>query len=463
MMASSSNWRAHPMESRSQPGRQQTFRMRFFAWRPALPVYLRSSSPQDLAWVGTPQRVVAVFVGDDGVSAQLQGNVLYRSSHVAVVEEDPAGGSAKLEWSGQGHAFLCVREPLSLLPEDEFPSVLLTDAPHPFTLRLQGRRGTLKNAFFLQSASAHLELAGRDSETIPLHEAGGDGRFTGELEARSASTFRARAYLESPYGEIETFLGDLTAFVAPVAIPQQVSAGVFDPLPRSWFAEKFPVRSLLPVGAVNVQFYSAGSPDRLATSLRVSPGKNAQFKMVLGGAPDLIHVVEYSATWSDGETEVSRHGALRVVVHQMSPSELIRDKWRWAASLLLVICTLVSAVWKFWPRPLQADLIVRQNGAQVLRLHLPSQLRTRTLHVAEGDAGEGSGSSRAVIAGPQSRELLSLQSTRRRGRWTIIAHPREAHAPAHQGRKWTEIDLRALHVPVFSTEDGTIQINVIYS
>ena len=438
--------------------------LRVAARAAALPVYLRDSSPQELAWAGTPQRVLAVFTGENGASVQLPGKVLYRAAHVAVAEEDPAHGSVKLDWSGHGREFLCVREPLTLSPEGDFPSVLLTNAAHPFTLSLQSPHGPLRNVFFLKSANAYLRLAGPDSTTIPLLPQQEDAsRFTGMLEAQTAGTFRAHATLESPYGEVETYLGDLRAFVVPVLIPQQVSAGVFDPLPRTWFPKEFAIQSLLPVGAVNIQFSPDELPDTLPASIRMTPGKNSEFKMVLGGAPGLMHVVQYSATWNDGETVVSRHGAMRVFAQQMSPGELIRNKWRWVVALLLSTFLLVFAVWKFWPRPLQADLIVRQNGAQVLRLRLPSQLRTRMLHVSESEAGKSSGSSKAVIAGPQSRDLLSLQSTRRRGRWTIVAHPRAAHPPVQQGRKGTEIDLRAIHVPVFCTEDGTIQINVLYS
>ncbi len=439
--------------------------LRVAARTAALPVYVRSSSTQNLTWTGTPERVVVVFTGEHAASVQLPGHVLYRSTNVAVAEEDSAADSAKLAWSGHGLAFLCVQEPLRLSPEGEFPSALLTDVPHPVTLNLESPHGSVKNAFFLRSASAHLELAGRDSEAVPLTQQADASRFTGELEVRSAGSFRAWAYLDSPYGEVETFLGDLDSVVTPVAIPRQVSAGVFDPLPRIWFQKQLAIRSLLPVGTVNLQFspQANGPSDRVPASLRVAPGQNSQFKMMLGGDPNLMHVVDYSATWSDGQTEVTRHGALRIFAHQMSVAELVRNKWPWTAALLLLICGFISAVWNFWPRPLQADLIVRQNGTQVLRLRLPSQLRTRMLHVSEGQIGNSAGESRAIIAGPQSRELLSLQSTRRRGRWTIVARPRAAHAPAPQAHKSAEIDLRAIHVPVFVTEDGTIQINVLYS
>jgi hypothetical protein len=325
----------------------------------------------------------------------------------------------------------------------------------------------VKSAFFLQSASAHLELAGRESEIVPLSQQSDPSRFAGELQARSAGTFRARAHLDSPYGEVETYLGDLTAVVMPVAIPQQVSAGVFDPLPRDWFQKKIEVQSLLPVGSVNVEFEplrsAAGPADRMPNNLQILAAQNSKLKMMLEGDPGQVHVIDYTAKWNDGKTEVTRRGALRVVTRQMTVGELIRNKWPWATAVLLLLCGAGGAVWSFWPRPLQADLIVRQNGTQVLRLRLPEQLRTRMLHVSEGQIGNTAEPSRAVIAGPQSRELLSLQSTRRRGRWTIVARPREAHAPAPQVRKSTEIDLRSIHVPVFATEDGTIQINVLYS
>jgi hypothetical protein len=334
-------------------------------------------------------------------------------------------------------------------------------------LSLTSSHGPVKSAFFLQSASAHLALAGRDSETVPLSQQADPSRFGGELQARGAGTFQARAYLDSPYGEVETYLGDLTAVVMPVAIPQQVAAGVFDPLPRDWFQKKLTIRSLLPVGAVNLEFApqtSADGPaDRVPSNLRVAPGESSKFNMRLEGDPGQVHVIDYIATWNDGKSEVERRGTLRVVTRQMTPGELIRDKWPWAAAILLFFCAVGTAIWSFWPRPLQADLIVRQNGTQVLRLRLPAQMRTRMLHVSEGQIGNSAGSSRAVIAGPQSRELLSLQSTRRHGRWTIVARPREAHAPAPQVHRSAEIDLRAIHVPVFATEDGTIQINVLYS
>jgi hypothetical protein len=441
--------------------------LRVAARTAALPVYVRSSSAQDLTWTGTADRVVVVFTGEHADSLQLQGHTLYRSAHVAVAEEDAASGNTRLSWSGHGLAFLCVQEPLRLSADGEFPSALLTDAPRPITLSLTSSHGPVKSAFFLQSANAHLELDGRDRQAVPLTQQADPSKFTGELQARSAGDFRARAYLDSPYGEVETYLCDLTAVVMPVAIPQQVSAGVFDPLPRDWFQKKLTIQSLLPVGAVNLQFapqVSADGPgDRMPGNLQVSPGQRSNFNMMLQGDPGQVRVIDYTATWNDGKTEVSRHGALRVVTRQMTAGELIRNKWPWATAILLFLCVVGSAVWSFWPRPLQADLIVRQNGTQVLRLRLPAQLRTRMLHVSEGQIGNSAGSSRAVIAGPQSRELLSLQSTRRRGRWTIVARPREAHAPAPQVHKSAEIDLRSIHVPVFATEDGTIQINVLYS
>ncbi len=433
----------------------------------ALPVYIRSSSAQNLTWTGRPDRVVVVFTGEHAGTLQLQGHMLYRSPHVAVAEEDAGAGNTKLSWSGNGHAFLCVQEPLRLSADGEFPSALLTDASRPIMLSLNSSRGSVKSAFFLQSAKAHLELAGRDSEVVPLNQQTDLSQFAGELQARSAGAFRARAYLDSPYGEVETYLGDLTAVVMPVAIPQQVSAGVFDPLPRDWFQKKLLIQPLLPVGAVNLQFTpqeAADSPaDRMPESLHVSAGRTSKLNMILQGDPGQVHVIDYAATWNDGKTEVTRRGSLRVVTRQMTVGGLIQNKWPWAAAMLLVLCVAGSAVWSFWPRPLQADLIVRQNGTQVLRLRLPAQLRTRMLHVSEGQIGNSAGTSRAVIAGPQSRELLSLQSTRRRGRWTIVARPRAAHAPAPQVHKSAEIDLRSIHVPVFATEDGTIQINVLYS
>jgi len=441
--------------------------LRVAARTAALPVYIRTSSAQNLTWTGSPDRVVAVFTGEHADSLQMPGHMLFRSPHVVVAEEDAAAGSTKVSWSGHGLAFLCVQEPLRLSPDGEFPSALLTDAPRPITLSLTSSLGPVKSAFFLQSASAHLELAGRDSQIVPLNQQADPSRFAGELQARSAGAFRARAYLDSPYGEVETYLGDITAVIMPVAIPQQISAGVFDPLPRDWFRKKLTIQSLLPVGAVHLHFTqpkSADGPaDRMPDNLQVSAEQTSKFNIMLEGDPGQVHVIDYTATWNDGKTEITRRGALRVVPQQMTVGQLLLNKWPWAAAVLLFLCGVGTAVWSFWPRPLQADLIVRQNGTQVLRLRLPAQLRTRMLHVSEGQTGNSAESSRAVIAGPQSRELLSLQSTRRRGRWTIIARPRAAHAPAPQVQKSTEIDLRSIHVPVFATEDGTIQINVLYS
>ncbi len=390
--------------------------LRIAARAAALPVYVRSASAGDLTWAGTPQRVVVVFTGEHAASLRAPGNVLYRSAHVAVTEENPSAGRAKADWSGKGLAFLCVQEPLSLSPEGDFPVALLTDAPHPLTLTLESRHGPIQNAFFLQSASAHVELAGGERQTVPLSRVDGASRFTGELEAQGAGNFRASAYLESPYGEVNTYLGNLTAYVAPVAIPEQVSAGVFDPLPRRWFGDKLQIRSLLPIGTVRVQFSPGASPIEMPSSLRLLPGHNPTVQMILGGNTGSIHVVKYSATWSDGETTVTRHGAMRFFVHQMTFAELIRNKLPWAAAALMLLIALAGAVWMFWPRPLQADLIVRRNGTQVLRLRLPSQMRTRTLQVSEGEVGNNSEPSRAVIAGSQSRELLLLESIRRGGR-----------------------------------------------
>lgn len=437
--------------------------LRVAARAAALPVYRRSSSPGQLNWAGTPRRVVIAFTGQNASSVRFDGNVLYRSSHVAVAEQDPARGAANLEWTGSGHAFLCVKEPLTLELQTDFPTALLTDAPHPVTVKLESPHGPLKNAFFLDNANAELELAGSEIETAPLHREPRAEVFTGEFEAQRAGSFQARALLESPYGRVETFLGDVIASVTPIAVPQQVSAGVFDPLPRSWFARKVNIRSLLPVGTVHLELSSSGLRDNLPANLNIISGNGTKLKVILGGAPGVTHVVRYLATWSDGESVVSRRGALRIWTHQMTLGELITDKWQWIVAALLIGAVFGVAAWEFWPRPIQADLVVRQNGNQVLRLQLPSQLKTRTLHLSESEAGTRTGSDRAAIAGPHSRELLSLQSARRRGKWTIIAYPRAARVPSQHGRAWSEIDLGVMHVPVFHTDDGTIQINVLYS
>lgn len=431
----------------------------------ALPVYQRTAQPAQMQWSGSPNRVVAVFTGDKADSVQIAGSVAYRSSHVLVetIDVSQAHGSIDIDWSGSGTAFLCVQQPLTLAPQAEFPAALLTDAPQPVTLTLQGPQDAMKDAFFLQTATAHLELAGPDHEIVPLQSQPGTAVFTGSLEAQTSGFFRARAYLESPYGQVETFLGNLTASVTPVAISQQVSAGVFDPLPRRWFADKVAIQPLLPIGAVHLRFSRSGPVEGLPEDLIVAPGQKQEITIVPFGAPGTVNVEDYSATWNDGAREITRHGAVHVLTSQMTPMQLVSAKWQWMLAAVLLLVGFVSALWSFWPRPLQADLIVRQNGAQVLRLQLPEQLRTRTLHVAESENGEASGSDRAVIAGSQSRELLSLQSARRRGRWTIVAHPRAARVQAQQCRKWSEIDLRAIHVPVFYTDDGTIQINVLYS
>ena len=89
--------------------------LRVAARTAALPVYIRSSSVQNLTWTGRPDRVVVVFTGEHADSLQLPGHMLYRSSHVAVAEEDAGAGKADLSWSGRGLAFLCVQEPLRLV------------------------------------------------------------------------------------------------------------------------------------------------------------------------------------------------------------------------------------------------------------------------------------------------------------------------------------------------------------
>jgi von Willebrand factor type A domain len=431
----------------------------------ALPVYQRMIQPGKAQWAGSPNRIVVVFTGAQAESVQISGNAAYRSPHVLVEEVNPAQahGSVNVAWRGNGTAFLCMQQPLTLAPQVEFPAALLTDAPQPISLDLQGPQDALKDAFFLQSATAHLELTGPDREIVSLQPQAGTGVFAGSLEAQTAGVFRARAYLDSPYGQVETFLGEMTVSVTPVAMAQQVSAGVFDPLPRRWFPKKVMIQPLLPVGAVHLRFSRLGPLDGLPENLIVAPGQKQEINLVLLGAPGTMNVEDYSATWSDGKTQITRHGAVHVLTSQMTPAQLIRDKWPWMAAAITLLLAFIGSLWSFWPRPLQADLIVRQNGTQVLRLQLPDQLRTRTLHVSESENGECSGSDRAVIAGSQSRELLSLQSARRRGRWTIVAHPRAARVQAQQCRKWSEIDLRAIHVPVFYTDDGTIQINVLYS
>lgn len=430
-----------------------------------LPVYQRIAQPGQMQWSGSPNRVVMVFTGDNAESVQVAGNVAYRSLHVLVetVNVPQAHGSINLAWSGNGTAFLCVQQPLTLAAQGEFPAGLLTDAAQPIALTLQGPQDALKGAFFLQTATAHLELVGPDREIVPLQSQPGTGIFTGSLEAQTAGIFHARAYLESPYGQVETYLGDLTASVTPVAISQQIAAGVFDPLPRTWFSSKLAIQPLLPVGVVHLHFLRSGGLNGLPVNLIVAPGQKQEIKITPFAALGTVNVEDYSATWSDGTTQITRRGAVHVLTTQMTAAQLVRAKWPWMVAAITLLLAFFGFLWSFWPRPLQAHLIVRQNGAQVLRLQLPEQLRTRTLHVAESENGEVSGSDRAVIPGSQSRELLSLQSARRRGRWTIVAHPRAARVQAQQCRKWSEIDLRAIHVPVFYTDDGTIQINVLYS
>lgn len=437
--------------------------LRVAARSASLPVYSRITETGTLQWNGTPQRVLAVFTGTDAGSVRIDGTVLYRSAHVAVAEENPTQHNSQIDWSGKGTVFLCIQEPLILSPQGELPAALLTDAPQSITVTLKNPQSALQDPFFLQNANAYVELSGPDREIVPLYRQGNTAEYKGNLEAQTAGVFLARAYLDSPYGNVETFLGDLTASVVPVGIPQQITAGVFDPLPRSWFTSKFSIQSLLPVGAVHLTFASPNLAKGLPASMMMAPGQQPEIGIVAKGAPGTVQAENYSATWTDGTTQITRTGTLRILTAQMPVAEFVRLKWQWMAGGVLLLFCIVGALWKFWPRPLQADLIVRRNGAQVLRLQLPAQMRTRTLHVAESDNGERSGADRAVIAGAQSRELLYLHSARRRGRWTIVARPRAAHVPAQQLRRFPEIDLRSIHAPVFYTDDGTIQINVLYS
>ena len=107
--------------------------LRVAARTAALPVYVRSAVSKDLTWSGRPKRVVVVFTGEHADSLQLPGNVLYRSAHVAVAEENPTARAAKADWTGKGLAFLCVQEPLRLATEGDFPVAMLTDSPHALT------------------------------------------------------------------------------------------------------------------------------------------------------------------------------------------------------------------------------------------------------------------------------------------------------------------------------------------
>ena len=135
-----------------------------------------------------------------------------------------------------------------------------------------------------------------------------------------------------------------------------------------------------------------------------------------------------------GKLKSRATAGLRIFAHQMSVAELVRNKWPWTAALLLLICGIHQRSVEFSGHVLcRPTVIVRQNGTQVLRLRLPSQLRTRMLHVSEGqDRQQCRREPRHHCRSSITEKLLSLQSTRRRGRWTIVARPRAAHAPAPQ-------------------------------
>ena len=210
---------------------------------------------------------------------------------------------------------LCVQEPLRLSADGEFPSALLTDAPRPITLSLTSSHGPVKSAFFLQSANAHLELAGRDSEIVPLSQQADPSQFAGELQARSAGAFRARAYLDSPYGEVETYLGDLTAVDdAGCDSAAGVGRGVRSVASRLVSEEAHDsIAAAGGCGESSVHPTSAGgcAQRSYAGQFAGFAGQTSKFKMMLEGDPGQVHVIDYTATWNDGKAEVTRHGTLR--------------------------------------------------------------------------------------------------------------------------------------------------------
>jgi len=101
------------------------------------------------------------------LSLQLPGHVLYRSTNVAVAEETQRRGAPNLHGQDTGWLFSACRSHCVCLRKANFLRPLLTDVPHPVTLNLESSHGPMRMLFFCR-ARAHLELAGRDSEAVPL-------------------------------------------------------------------------------------------------------------------------------------------------------------------------------------------------------------------------------------------------------------------------------------------------------
>jgi hypothetical protein len=429
-----------------------------------LPAYQRLDVPGMLSNFGIPKRALIVFLGGSDLVVA-GGRAILTAPSVKVVDVSGVKAGAAISWRGRGTAFYCVGDPLILSLAKSIPTAVLTNSEVPIGVRLSSSNQTsIGKPYFLEGADVQLvavSQSGSLPQKVSLDREDGN-LYSGVLGISEPGSYELFSKLSAHYGELDQPLARLNVSDSPVAIPNQVSLSVFDPLPRKWFLDRLPASLALPAGAATITFEPGPYVGIRPNSFTLTVGETKQVSMeareIFG--PGTIQLQMYHTTWSDGTRTSSFVGETRIYLRQMTLEQFLAAKWTWLLITLAGLVILIGSIKTFAPRPLRGRLQVTQDGLVVASIDMPKEKRSRSVSVrtASSPTADKTTKSSVVIKGDIDEEIATLVSQRYNGRWTTLVKPGPFGLDTPSGPIFQITDLRKIAHRSVLSQDRRVEI-----
>jgi hypothetical protein len=394
----------------------------------ALPAYAKVSGPAlTNIHVGPKSQLTRAYLFRQSQASVLAGRSPgFESEHVAVYDlplEDDVSLQIVGSTSGAS-AIVCVRQPLSFSEEQALPPTILVDLQKSVAVRLQGGGERQWGRLFMQDAGVELRLetSGEPDIREPLYAYPEGKDHRGFLRASRSGDFKVYVHLESPYAQVDHFLGNLSVYANAVTIPKQVQLiypSFFPGFARHLFAVTVPIRYDLATGVARVTFQPTPGLSTNYSSVEVAPGQPRSVSIWPESDHDGgILTILYDVEWKDDEQTPSRPGILSIQMVPEGPIAFTVRHWLTlaAAGVLIVLAWLLQRTPK-----LKGILVIEQAGTGKRRIVLAA-LAAKSVTISETSGDESLTSVPIRVRGDSNHELFTLRMVKTSGRWSPKAY-----------------------------------------
>lgn len=397
-----------------------------------LPAYARvqGANPSKIH-IGPKPQLTRAYLFRQSSATEVSGETqVFAREHIAVYDLPPtADVTLRLSGPMEGaSAIVCVRQSLSFAEQRAIPAAILVDSTEKIAVKLVASGEPQWDRLFMRDAGVELRLlsTGQADLRQPLYADPSRQSYRGSLPASSRGEFEVHVRLESPYAEVDRFLGKVSISAEAVTGPQQVRLPYPSFLPevvRSLFAVKVPFGYSLPTGSAHVVFTQ---PSRLvldSPSIDVAPGQPASIKMRVSGADDAgVVLVPYTVDWNSNDQHQVRLGVLSVQIVPQGLGEFSRQHWLMLAGAAM----LALLAWLLLPAPkLKGILVIDQPGSPRRRVVLVG-LKAKSVTVSETTGRESLTSLPVRVRAESDRELFTLRMVKTNRRWELQT---QGHVP----------------------------------